>query len=389
MKNSTAKRQISLKLMSKVLYFLLVFAPLINYSQTVDELLKSGDPAGGFTPYLRIGIKVDVSSIQIEGDADVFNKNGKKVAKIQGSYQVTTDNRSIKVGNRKISSDMVRFSPQLMMIKVGKKMFRGDIEVHAANGKLTVVNDLFIEDYVRGVINKEAIPSWPIEAKKTQAVLARTFAVYQKMFNPRSKLFDLAPSVLDQVYGGLNKEDVTSNKAVDQTKGEVITVGNHPAQIFFHSTCGGQTASAEEVWGKEMSHLQSVKCAYCKKSSLYRWKRKIPSSEISEKLKKAGYKVRKSGKIKVSIGKLRVNNVIVDGVSIPVNKFRAALGFSKIWSNDFEVRKSGGNYIFEGKGAGHGVGVCQWGMAGMAGKGKKYREILKYYLKGIEIRKMY
>jgi len=268
-------------------------------------------------------------------------------------------------------------------------MFRGDIEVHAINGKLTVVNDLFIEDYVRGVINKEALPSWPVEAKKTQAVLARTFAVYQKMFNPRNKLYDLAPSVLDQVYGGLNREDVTSNKAVDQTKGEVITIGSHPAKIFFHSTCGGRTASAKEVWGREMSHLQSVKCPYCKKSSLYRWKRLLTATTIAEKLKKAGYKVSRARKIKVVKGELRVKDVVVDGVSIPVNKFRAAVGFSTIWSNDFTVSKSGGKFVFKGKGAGHGVGVCQWGMAGMASIGKKYKEILRYYLKGIEIRKMY
>ncbi len=374
--------------MSRAL-LLLLFFPFILNSQTVEDLLKSDDPAGGFSPYLRIGIKVDVGSVQIEGDADVFDEKGQKVARIQGSYKITSEKGKIKVGSKTINSRMIRFSPQLMMIKVGKKMFRGDIEVHAANGKLTVVNDLFIEDYVRGVINKEAIPSWPVEAKKTQAVLARTFAVYQKMFNPRSKLFDLAPSVLDQVYGGLNKEDVTSNKAVDQTKGEVITVGNHPAQIFFHSTCGGQTASAQEVWGKEMSHLQPVKCPYCKKSSLYRWKRALESTDIARKLKSAGYKVSRAKKIKVVRGDTRVKSVVVDGITIPVNKFRAAVGYSAIWSNDFKVRKSGRNYIFEGKGAGHGVGVCQWGMAGMAEKGKKYRTILKYYLKGIEIRKMY
>lgn len=375
--------------MNRILYFLFLFAPFILSSQTVDDLLKSSDPAGGFSPYLRIGIKVDVNSINIEGDADVFDFTGRKVARIQGSYKVTGKSNSIVIGNKKINSQSIRISPQLMMLKIGKKMFRGDIEIHLSKGRLTVVNDLFIEDYVRGVINKEAIPSWPLEAKKTQAVLARTFAVYQKMFNPRNKLYDLAPSVLDQVYGGLNKEDVSSNKAVDQTKGEVITAGNHPAKIFFHSTCGGKTASAKEVWGKEMSHLKGEKCPYCSKSSLYRWKRILTAATIAKKLKRAGYKVSGAKKIKVVRGQTRVKSVVVDGVTVPVNKFRAAVGYSTIWSNDFSVRKSGRKYVFKGRGAGHGVGVCQWGMAGMAKKGKKYRKILKYYLKGIEIRKMY
>jgi len=375
--------------MNRFLYTLLLIFPILLNGQIVDQLLKSSNPAEGFSPYLRIGIKVGVNSVQVEGDADILNENGKKIARIQGRYKVVFKDHSLWVGKKKINAEMIRFSPQLMMIKVGNRMFRGDIEIHSIKGRLTVVNDLFIEDYVRGVINKEAIPSWPVEAKKTQAVLARTFAVYQKMFNPRNKLYDLAPSVLDQVYGGLNREDVTSNKAVDQTKGEVITIGSHPAKIFFHSTCGGSTASAKEVWGREMSHLHAVRCPYCKKSSLYRWKRLVTAASIAGKLKKAGYKVSRARKIKVVKGVLRVKSVVVDGVSIPVNKFRAAVGFSTIWSNDFTVSKSGRKFVFKGKGAGHGVGVCQWGMAGMAAKGKKYKEILKYYLKGIEIRKMY
>lgn len=378
-----------MKLMNRFLPIFLLILPVFINAQIVDQLLKSSNPAQGFSPYLRIGIDVDVNSVQVEGDADIFNENGKKVARIQGMYKVVSKDKSILVGKRKINAQMIRFSPQLMMIKVGNRMFRGDIEIHAENGRLTVVNDLFIEDYVRGVINKEAIPSWPVEAKKVQAVLARTFAVYQKMFNPRSKLFDLAPSVLDQVYGGLDREDLTSNKAVDQTKGEVITIGSHPAKIFFHSTCGGKTASAKEVWGGETSHLQPVKCPYCRNSSLYRWERALSSSTIAKKLKIAGYKVGKAKNVRVEKGKLRVRSVVVDGVSVPVNKFRAAVGFSTVWSNDFTVSKSGEKFVFKGKGAGHGVGVCQWGMAGMASMGKKYEEILKYYLKGIEIRKMY
>ena len=88
-------------------------------------------------------------------------------------------------------------------------------------------------------------------------------------------------------------------------------------------------------------------------------------------------------------GKTRVDSVVVDGKKIPVNKFRELVGFSVIWSNDFTVSKSGDTFVFSGKGAGHGVGVCQWGMAGMAKLGKTHYEILKFYLKGIEIRKMY
>ncbi len=352
--------------------------------QNIEELLKNENPAEGFKPFLKIGIKVDVDSFSLEGDAEIVNKNGGIAGSIQGKYTVNVSDGKISVSGKTFNSEMIKLTPKFMLIKIGQRMFRGEIEIWIRNGKLTVINDLNIEDYVRGVINKEAIPSWPLEAKKTQAVLARTFAVYQKMFNPRNELFDLAPSVLDQVYDGLDKEDVTSNKAVDETKGEVITKGHNAVKIYFHSTCGGMTASSSEVWKKNDPHLQSVKCPYCTKSSLYRWKRSVSSKMLSDKLG-----VGKVKSIQVVRSEKRVESLMVDKNKIPVNKFRELVGFSVIWSNDFVVKKDGSNFIFEGKGAGHGVGVCQWGMAGMAAEGKKHREIINFYLTGVEIRKMY
>ena len=350
----------------------------------VDELLDGDGLSNGFTHFLRIGIKTDVSSFPLEGDAQIMDKKEKVVGSVQGRFQVSAAPGGIKVGGKIFKEEMIKFSSELIPLKVEGRMFRGEIEVYLKSAKLIVVNKLDIEDYVKGVINKEAIPSWPIEAKKTQAVLARTFAVYQKMFNPRSTYFDLAPTVLDQVYDGLGKEDVSSVEAVNATKGEVITLGSDPAKIYFHSTCGGTISSSAEIWKKDEPHLQELHCPYCTKSSLYRWKRNMKAADLAKKL---GVKSVKS--IKTVRGKTRVDSVLVDGKKIPVNKFRELVGFSVIWSNDFTVAKSGGTFVFSGKGAGHGVGVCQWGMAGMAAQGKNHYEILKFYLKGIEIRKMY
>lgn len=373
-----------MKLLNKLFFLIIFLQGTFLSAQNISDFLKNENPAEGFRPFLKIGIKVDTDSFSLEGDAEIFDKNGKNAGSIQGRYTVTVNNGRISVSGKKFDSDMIKFTPKFMLIKVGARMFRGEIEIWLKNGKLTVINDLNIEDYVRGVINKEAIPSWPLEAKKTQAVLARTFAVYQKMFNPRNELFDLAPSVLDQVYDGLDKEDVTSNKAVDQTRGEVITKGHHPVKIYFHSTCGGMTGSSSEVWKKNDPHLQSVKCPYCTKSSLYRWKRSISSKVLADKLNVGKFK-----SIKTIRSETRVESVMVDSKKIPVNKFRELVGFSVIWSNDFTVRKNDSDFIFEGKGAGHGVGVCQWGMAGMAAEGKNHKEIINFYLTGIEIRKMY
>lgn len=370
----------------KRLSFLFIFFTFVFpiHAFDVDEFLDGDGLSSGFTHFLRIGIKTDIVSFLLEGDAQIFDKQEREVGKIQGQLSVSAEHGGIKVGSKVFKDSMLKFTSELIPLKFEGRMFRGEIEVYLKNSKLIVVNKLDIEDYVKGVINKEAIPSWPVEAKKTQAVLARTFAVYQKMFNPRSEFFDLAPTVLDQVYDGLGKEDVTSAEAVNATKGEIITIGSDPAKIYFHSTCGGTISSSAEIWKKEEPHLQELHCPYCTKSSLYRWKRNLKAADIAKKL---GVKSVKS--ISTVRGKTRVDSVVVDGKKFPVNKFRELVGFSVIWSNDFTVAKSGANFVFSGKGAGHGVGVCQWGMAGMAAQGKNHYEILKFYLKGIEIRKMY
>ena len=371
-----------LKRLSFLFFFFTFVFPIHAFD--VDEFLDGDGLSSGFTHFLRIGIKTDIVSFSLEGDAQIFDKQELEVGKIQGQVSVSAEHGGIKVGSKVFKDSMLKFTSELIPLKFEGRMFRGEIEVYLKNSKLIVVNKLDIEDYVKGVINKEAIPSWPVEAKKTQAVLARTFAVYQKMFNPRSEFFDLAPTVLDQVYDGLGKEDVTSVEAVNSTKGEIVTLGSDPAKIYFHSTCGGTISSSAEIWKKEEPHLQELHCPYCTKSSLYRWKRNLKAADIAKKL---GVKSVKS--ISTVRGKTRVDSVVVDGKKIPVNKFRELVGFSVIWSNDFTVSKSGANFVFSGKGAGHGVGVCQWGMAGMAAQGKNHYEILKFYLKGIEIRKMY
>ena len=358
--------------------------PPHHNSFDVDEILDGEGLASGFNHFLRIGIKTDVKSFMLECDAEILDKKEKVLNTVQGRFKIAAVSGGISVGSKVFNTDMIKFRSELLPIKVEGVMFRGEIEVYLKNAKLIVVNNLDIEDYVKGVINKEAIPSWPIEAKKTQAVLARTFAIYQKMFHPRSEFFDLAPTVLDQVYGGLGKEDETSVEAVNATKGEIITLGNDPVKIYFHSTCGGTISSSAEVWKKDEPHLQQLHCPYCTKSSLYRWTRNIKAADIAKKL---GVKSVKS--ISTVRGKTRVDSVVVDGKKFPVNKFRELVGFSVIWSNDFTVTKSGDKFVFSGKGAGHGVGVCQWGMAGMAKLGKNHYEILKFYLKGIEIGKMY
>lgn len=373
-------------LSSFTILFLLFFT--LN-AQTVNDILKKDADPEGFKAIIRIGILTDASSCVIEGDAKVQDEAGKELGSIQGSFKILPQGKGdLKVGQDTYFAKHLIFVPKFSFISLGSRVFRGNLEVYNINGKITVVNDLGIEDYVKGVINKEIMPQWPLEAKKVQAVMARTFAIYQKIFSPRSNLFDLAPTVLDQVYGGLSREDMSANEAVNSTAGEMLSYQNMPAKIYFHSTCGGSTASAKEVWGGAVPYLQPVKCEFCKRSELYRWKRILKSDAVAAKLAEK-YGIKKILSIKAEYGINRVKNLLINDKKIDINTFRGLVGFSVVWSNDFTVEMSGGSIVFEGKGAGHGVGCCQWGMSEMARQGKNYRDILDYYFKNAVIKKLY
>jgi len=382
-------RRPSSRSLSSAAALFLSFSALFAGDDVLTEILKSEATVASFDPTLRIGIVQDVDTLKIDGDARMLNGNGNDIGVIQGECRVVSAAGGMVAVCGKAYPAPLIFAPKFGFMSVEGRLFRGKVELALSGKGLTAVNVLHIEEYVRGVINKEIMPGWHIEAKKAQAVLARTYAVHKKVMRPRSALYDLDPTVLDQVYGGLDKEDLTANKAVAETRGEVLVYNNMPAEIYFHSTCGGRTASAKEVWGAEVPYLVPVKCDYCKNSSLYRWTRVLDADEVSKKLAAAGHAVGNLKKITVEKGDLRVAAVIVNGRRIEVNQFRKAVGFTVIYSNDFTVSLSGGKLTFSGKGFGHGVGACQYGMAGMAQSGKNWREILRHYLPGAEIRKMY
>lgn len=370
--------------------FALLLLPFFLFSDDVlSQILRSEATVTSFDPTLRIGIVQGVDTLTVDGDAQISSADSQALGSIQGECRIApgTGGRISICG--KTYPAPVTFTPKFSFMSVAGKMFRGKVEVVLSEKGLTAVNALHIEEYVRGVINKEIMPGWHIEAKKAQAVLARTYAVHKKVMRPRTALYDLDPTVLDQVYGGLEKEDLTANQAVAETRGEILSYNDLPAEIYFHSTCGGRTASAKEVWGKEVPYLVPVKCDHCKNSSLYRWKRSLNADEVSKKLAAAGYGVGKLKKVAIEKGDLRVAAVIVNGKRVEVNQFRKAVGFTTVYSNDFAITLSGDKLTLSGKGFGHGVGACQYGMAGMATVGKNWREILQHYLPGAEIRKMY
>ena len=148
-------------------------------------------------------------------------------------------------------------------VRYNDRPYRGRIEVFAnLRGTLTVVNELGLEDYVRGVVANELSPGgYPaIEALKAQAIAARTYAMKNRgQFMAQG--FDILPTTRSQVYRGLTSENPLSNRAVEETRGMIATYNGEPINALYTSTCGGRTEDSENIFKEAVPYLRGHECA--------------------------------------------------------------------------------------------------------------------------------
>ena len=139
----------------------------------------------------------------------------------------------------------LRYEPGAAPLQLDGEAYRGALVVHRRNGKLTVVNRLPLDRYLRGVVPWEMPDDWHSEALRAQAVVARSYAL--ATLKPGT-LFDLYPDTRSQVYGGIAAEEDTTNRAIGSTAGQVVSWQGRVATTFYHSTSGGRTTSNAEAW---------------------------------------------------------------------------------------------------------------------------------------------
>jgi stage II sporulation protein D len=150
----------------------------------------------------------------------------------------------------------------------GTGTYRGVLEFRPGAVGLNAVNVLGLDAYVAGVVARESPSSWPLEALKAQAVAARTYAITSSKGGDG---FDHYADTRSQVYGGVAAETEATNRAVQETRGQVVTYEGEPVTTYFFSTSGGRTESVENVWGTELPWLRSVEDPYDDVSPRHRW----------------------------------------------------------------------------------------------------------------------
>jgi stage II sporulation protein D len=304
-------------------------------------------------------------------------------------------------------------------------------------GGLTVVNEIPIEIYLRGVIGSEMNSKFPLEALKAQAITARGYTLAWTGKLHRLSPFDLCDEVHCHVYGGVDREAASVNEAVEQTRGQVLMYGDEICDTRYAGVCGGHSENNEDVWNNapqpylrgrldskfadsfrknyliDENHvrqwIESSPDVFCNTTQIpvpdaleytkkyFRWSVRYSTDELSRII------TNKTGK---NIGTLtdiiplergvsgRLKKVELRGTrrSIIVEReleIRKALSPNYLYSSCFVVDRAGNDFIIKGAGWGHGVGMCQTGAAIMALNGYRYREILNHYYQNSKIVKLY
>jgi stage II sporulation protein D len=184
---------------------------------------------------------------------------------------VTADKREVAAAAKRLA--FVALDPDRAPLKYLNGTYRGRLEVFLnARRRMTVVNVVPMEQYVRGVVPNELSPNaFPqLEALKAQAVAARTYALKNRGAYAGDG-FDLLPTALSQVYGGRGSEHPLTNRAVEETRGVIATYQGEPINALYTSTSGGRTESVEFVFGKPAPYLKSVVVAPKATARADRW----------------------------------------------------------------------------------------------------------------------
>lgn len=293
-------------------------------------------------------------------------------------------------------------------VKPAGVRYGGTLILHALpDRKLALVNEVDLEEYLKGVVGKEMNLSEGEEALKTQVVAARTYAVHEqrlgRLRRVKGEKFDLYDDERSQVYGGRERHTPAATRLVDGTRGLFLVYEGKLVRTFYSSTCGGHTEPAWEVLADEterMPPLAGVKCGYCERRPLYRWKEPvlIPKKEIAEKClprELQGMRVKTveiskalpgGHALEVSVTLENSSRVVRLQVGSEFRRNVQAKMRSSLWDR---IEDRGDSIAIWGRGFGHGAGMCQVGAYEMAKDGKTAAEILEYYFPGARVQKLY
>ena len=409
--------------------------------KSVQKLDKSKKAAAAMLSVM-LGEGLAAVTVSADGDYELADGNGGKTLQkmaANGAAELKIAGGAMYLNGKKIASRIValRTGAGNQAIYNGSR-YRGELRLVYDGSGIKVLNIVSLEDYAKGVLPSEMSPSWQPEALKAQAVAARTFALYNKgKGHNASSGYDLCSSSHCQVYSGSAAETNATNRAVDDTYGQIMQYNNQPIYAAFHASSGGATENSEDVWGNYLPYLRSV-TDDDSKSPYHNWISKFTVDQVEKKLSSAGKGVGDlqsialvpmtgSGSVTGRSASGRVYGVKFVGTSgniaITGEQARTIFGLKSAMfnvrtersvqitgkgqkkasvsdgtkvdakpaaMNNGAMRLQGvDSVVFEGHGFGHGLGMAQYGANAMATAGSSYDAILHHYYTNVVIQEIY
>lgn len=352
-----------------------------------------------FAESIRVLLAQDALSLEVQSEgalALIMESGDTKI--LNAPIHLTARGDGVQVDGRRIMTGQVLIRPlrnnlALVMGKDGGAplALSGVVRVWRKGQGLSVVNQVDLEEYVKGVVPSEVSSAWHPEMLKVQAVAARTYALYNKMLSS-ARDYDVVATIQDQVYRGRTGVDRRVEDAVESTRGIVVTHQQAPIYAAFSSTAAGPTEDAVNVWAnKDLPYLKGVECPFDLESPYYQWRASVKLDQLEHNLRHQGFSVGTIATITPiaysragRVSRLRIlhsgGEAILRGEDL-----RKAVGYTIIPSTQFEVESIGAEVVFTGYGAGHAVGLCQWGAKELAELGYSYSSILQYYYPGTQL----
>ncbi|MEO1388856.1 MAG: SpoIID/LytB domain-containing protein [Cyanobacteria bacterium J06634_6] len=265
---------------------------------------------------------------------------------------------------------------------IGDKWYRGRVMVTVDEGELIAVNYVDLEEYLYSVVGSEMPTSWPQAALQSQAVAARSYALYKRS-RSSNPLFDLGGTTTHQVYKGVVQEHPNTIAAVNATANEVVTHNGQVIEAIFHSSSGGGTENAGDVWSSDVPYLRRVE-DFDQNSPVFSWEETFSLSEFSNKIGDIGT-VHTIGTPQYTEGG-RVASISFAGDNgTETLRGRDVRSKLRLRSTRFDITINDGTVTVTGSGFGHGVGMSQWGARSLADQGWSYDQILSHYYQSTAI----
>lgn len=308
-----------------------------------------------------------------------------------------------RVGDREYKVSQLEFVPENSPgVRYDGHLYRGSLRVHRfPNDRLVLVNVLPLEEYLASVVDSEMPARFPEAARAAQAIIARTYALQQMRDASSAAVYDVFATQRSQKYLGfeyesggrrLAGESAASRKIVESTAGLVCTSRGKLFTAYYAACCGGQTTTGTEIFDDACEALNSVSCSGCRDAERYRWTVRISTDDLTSAIAKAipsqpRLKAIRTARQTTGPGDGKISRFAIgDGSrSVEITGVQLRARLPQLLSPHFSLKVQGAEVVAEGRGHGHGVGLCQWGARGMALQGKSTLEILRHYYSGCRV----